>query len=204
MPVLQNNQKIGAYEVKRLIKENNYCETYRVEDDKEEPFFLKLFILKNTPEKMLNDEHRVKSIELISKLRHKNLISYIGQGTYQDDSVGDCQYVVTNYFSGELLADKLEREKVSAQAVADEARLWELKALDLAALEKELYDAARMLGIGPMGSRGINAVLAVNVDIAVTHTAALPVAFNAQCLVGRRWRALVAADGTIQYTGEIE
>jgi len=47
-------------------------------------------------------------------------------------------------------------------------------------------------------------VLAVNVDIAVTHTAALPVAFNAQCLVGRRWRALVAADGTIQYTGEIE
>ena len=54
MAILSNNQRIGNYEVKRLIKENNYCETYRVEDEKEEPFFLKLFVLKNTPEKMLN------------------------------------------------------------------------------------------------------------------------------------------------------
>ena len=44
-----------------------------------------------------------------------------------------------------------------------------------------LIDAARQLGIGPMGSRGINAVLAINLDAAVTHTAALPVAVNA-CL----------------------
>ena len=33
---------------------------------------------------------------------------------------------------------------------------------EVARLEKELYDAARQLGIGPMGSRGINAVLAIN------------------------------------------
>lgn len=75
---------------------------------------------------------------------------------------------------------------------------------EVAALEKELYDAARLLGIGPMGSCGVNAVMAVNIDISVTHTAALPVAFNAQCLVGRRWRALVAADGNIQYTGDLQ
>ena len=74
----------------------------------------------------------------------------------------------------------------------------------IAALEKELYDAARSLGIGPMGSRGINAVLAINIDIAVTHTAALPVAFNAQCLVGRRWKAIVDDNGNIQYTGELQ
>lgn len=49
MAILSNNQRIGKYEAIRLIKENNYCETYRVEDEKEEPFFLKLFILKNTP-----------------------------------------------------------------------------------------------------------------------------------------------------------
>ena len=50
MAVLSNKQHIGKYDVTRLIKENNYCETYRVEDEKEEPFFLKLCILKNTPE----------------------------------------------------------------------------------------------------------------------------------------------------------
>ncbi|MBR2721103.1 MAG: fumarate hydratase, partial [Lentisphaeria bacterium] len=75
---------------------------------------------------------------------------------------------------------------------------------EVARLEKELYDAARQLGIGPMGSRGINAVLAINLDIGYTHTAALPVAVNAQCLVGRRWIAKISADGSVDYTGELK
>lgn len=74
---------------------------------------------------------------------------------------------------------------------------------NVAALERRLYTAARALGIGPMGAAGINAVLAVHVDTAVTHTAALPVAVNAQCLVGRRWRAIIRAEGEIEYTGEL-
>lgn len=110
MAILTNKQNIGKYEVIRLIKENHYCETYRIEDEKEEPFFLKLFILKNTPEKMLNENHKVISIDILSKLRHKNIISYVEQGVYQDNAVGECEYVATNYFSGELLADKLQRE----------------------------------------------------------------------------------------------
>ena len=110
MAVLQTNQKIGDYEVKRLIKENHYCETYRVEGEQETPFFLKLFILKNTPEKLLDADHRVKSIGLMSKLLHKNIVTYLEQGMYQNEEVGECQYVITNYFSGELLADKIQRE----------------------------------------------------------------------------------------------
>ena len=110
MAVLTNNQHIGKYEVKRLIKENSYCETYRVEDENEEPFFLKLYVLKNTPEKMLNSEHKLACIEVMSKLKHKNIISYVEQGSFQNDEYGECEYVVTNYFSGELLADKLQRE----------------------------------------------------------------------------------------------
>ena len=110
MAVLTNNQHIGNYEVKRLIKENFYCETYRVEDEDEASFFLKIFILKNTPEKMLDENHKVVSIEYLSKLRHKNIISYVEQGIYSDEQVGECEYVITNYFCGELLADKLMRE----------------------------------------------------------------------------------------------
>ena len=110
MAVLSNKQHIGKYDVTRLIKENNYCETYRVEDEKEEPFFLKLFILKNTPEKMLDENHKVACIDYMSKLRHKNIVSYVEQGTFSDEQVGECEYVITNYFSGELLADKLMRE----------------------------------------------------------------------------------------------
>lgn len=72
-----------------------------------------------------------------------------------------------------------------------------------AELEVELLQASRKLGIGPMGSRGINAVIALNIECAVTHTAALPVAFNAQCLVGRRWKAVVDNSGAVSYTGDI-
>ena len=120
MAILADNQRIGNYEVKRLIKENNYCETYRVEDDKEESFFLKLFILKNTPEKMLDEEHHLVCLRLMSKLRHKNIVSYVEHGIYQNEEVGNCEYVVTNYFSGELLMDKIQREgKLSTGEAAD-------------------------------------------------------------------------------------
>ena len=110
MAILTNGLHIGQYEIKRLIRENSYCETYRVEDEQGEPFFLKLFVLKNTPEKMLDDKHQVKSISILAQLRHKNIVSYVDQGTYEDEAVGKCMFVVTNYFSGELLADKLTRE----------------------------------------------------------------------------------------------
>ena len=70
-------------------------------------------------------------------------------------------------------------------------------------MEKKLLAATRRLGIGPMGSRGINAVIGLHIETAVTHTAALPVAVNAQCLVGRRWSASIKADETVTFSGEI-
>jgi len=70
-----------------------------------------------------------------------------------------------------------------------------------AALEAKLTAACRALGVGPMGARGVNAVMAVHVATAVTHTAALPVAVNAQCMVGRRWTAFVSAGNTVCYSG---
>ena len=71
----------------------------------------------------------------------------------------------------------------------------------LAALEGELLAAARDMGLGPMGARGINAVIGLHIAVAVTHTAALPVAVNAQCMVGRRWKAMLKGDGSAEYTG---
>jgi len=73
----------------------------------------------------------------------------------------------------------------------------------LAAMEQELLAASRALGIGPMGASGRNAVLAIHIGKALTHTAGLPVAVNAQCLVGRRWIARVQCGGRIEYRGEV-
>lgn len=72
----------------------------------------------------------------------------------------------------------------------------------IARLEQDLLKACRALGMGPMGARGINAVIGLRIQTAMTHTAALPVAVNAQCLVGRRWFADVSPEGDIQYRGD--
>lgn len=75
---------------------------------------------------------------------------------------------------------------------------------DVALLEEKLFNACRELGIGPMGSAGISAVMGLHIEIAMTHTAALPVAINAQCLVGRRWVAEISPNGDTTFTGVIK
>ena len=108
MSVLKKDDRFAGYVVQNLLKENVYSETYRVVDDNDEAYFLKLFCLKNMPEKML-EQGIVKEIVYCKCLKHTNLISHIKDGQERLES-GDYQYLVTNYFSGELLIEKIERE----------------------------------------------------------------------------------------------
>ena len=73
----------------------------------------------------------------------------------------------------------------------------------IAALEAKLLAALRNTGLGPMGSRGINAVLSLHIATAVTHTAALPVAVNAQCSICRRWKVKISPDENMIFTGDL-
>ncbi len=75
---------------------------------------------------------------------------------------------------------------------------------ETADLEIELLQASRELGLGPMGSQGINCVMGMHIETAVTHTAALPVAVNAQCLVGRRWKTTISNNNEVAYEGSID
>lgn len=70
---------------------------------------------------------------------------------------------------------------------------------DIAKLEIDLLEAINSLGVGPMGSPGKTCVLDVHVEYAMTHTAALPVAVNTQCSLGRRAVVRLKGDGTISY-----
>lgn len=72
----------------------------------------------------------------------------------------------------------------------------------VARLEQRLMDAFKKTGVGPMGAAGMNAVMAVNIETEVTHTAALPVAVNAQCCIGRRWKAVIHPDCRAEFTGD--
>lgn len=70
---------------------------------------------------------------------------------------------------------------------------------ELAKLEKELYDAANMTGIGPMGLGGKFTVLGVKIDYAHRHPASYPVAVAFQCWAARKASARIHADGTVEY-----
>lgn len=109
MAALSINDRIGKYWVKSIIKSNIYTETYRVEDADFNPFFLKLFLLKTLPTKLLDENTKfVKEIEYSSHLNHRNIVSFIEKGTINRED-GDFQYYITNYFNGAVLSDYVSR-----------------------------------------------------------------------------------------------
>ena len=110
MAIFKNGELIGLYVVQSLIKENLYTETYRVEDEDNNPYFMKAFVLKKMPEKLVNPETgKVLEIEYCKNMKHKNIVSYLDCGE-MDTEEGAVQYYLTNYFSGELLIEKIQRE----------------------------------------------------------------------------------------------
>ena len=70
---------------------------------------------------------------------------------------------------------------------------------ELAKLEKEIYEAVNMTGIGPMGLGGKTTVLGVHVDYAFRHPASFPAAVAFNCWAARRATARINADGTVEY-----
>lgn len=110
MEIFKRGQQIGIYQVQSLIKKNLYTETYRVEDADGNPFFMKVFVMKRLPEKLVNTKTgTVLEIEYCQIIKHGNIISFINKGIIESGE-GICQYYVTNYLSGELLLEKLQRE----------------------------------------------------------------------------------------------
>jgi len=110
MSTLNNGDLLGSYRIQSLIKQNEYTETYKAVNENDQPYFLKLYVIKRTPAKLIDPQsHEVLEISLLQKIQHVNVVSHIAHGTI-DTSVGECQYVVTNYFTGEVLADKIARE----------------------------------------------------------------------------------------------
>jgi fumarate hydratase subunit alpha len=70
---------------------------------------------------------------------------------------------------------------------------------EIAKLEGEIFEAANMTGIGPMGLGGRTTVLGVHVDYAFRHPASFPAAVAFNCWAARRASARINADGTVEY-----
>jgi len=70
---------------------------------------------------------------------------------------------------------------------------------EIAKLEKEIFEAANMTGIGPMGLGGKTTVLGVHIDYAFRHPASFPAAVAFNCWASRRASARISADGSVEY-----
>jgi fumarate hydratase subunit alpha len=70
---------------------------------------------------------------------------------------------------------------------------------EIAKLEKEIFEAANMTGIGPMGLGGKTTVLGVHIDYAYRHPASFPAAVAFNCWAARRASARIDADGNVEY-----
>lgn len=118
MSTIKNGQNIGKYTIQSLIKENAYTETYRAEDEDHNAYFFKLFVIKRMPEKLINSTTgNVFEIEYAKQLNHRNIVSFVDSGVYEAEE-GSCQYYLTNYFSGELLCERIQQQ---GKLPADEA-----------------------------------------------------------------------------------
>lgn len=108
MSLLSPGQAIDKYTVTSLIKAGIYCETYKVCDEEGINLFLKLYINKLTPKKLFIDG-KISEIKYCENIIHKNIISFLDSGTLNLEA-GECQWMATEYFSGELLSEKIFRE----------------------------------------------------------------------------------------------
>jgi len=72
---------------------------------------------------------------------------------------------------------------------------------EIAALEIEMLNKLKRAGYGAMGFPGTTGALDVHVECALVHTGGLPVAYNAQCIIGRRCGVRIMASGEIVYAG---
>ena len=114
--ILNQGQTINnKWQVVYLIKNNPYAESYRVDDESGNPYFMKIYRLKDTPEKLINNGE-ILEIQCSLNIKHKNIISVVDHGSYSDEG-GECHYLVANYFSGELLSEMIQRKgKLSAKS----------------------------------------------------------------------------------------
>lgn len=103
------NDKIGQYTIIFPHKQGSYAETYRVKDITGKTYFLKLINYSKLNRNQIDDNGCLIEVEISKRLNHRNLCKYIDSGNLMLHG-GQCAYLVTEYVSGETLAQKIMRE----------------------------------------------------------------------------------------------
>lgn len=111
MAILENNQNISSYTVQSFLKDGQYNESYRIQDENGELFFLKIYDSQRVPEKILNSDSIITEIGFCEKMSHANVISYVEKGVFVKED-NKYPYLITKYVDGCLVADPLSKGRI--------------------------------------------------------------------------------------------
>ena len=97
MNFLDKGQCVKEYVVESIISSNGFYETYKVVDENNTPYFLKIYDRANTPNGLLYDSKAVLEFLNCMDLSHRNIIEFIDRGVV---SVVDKEYhyMITKFY----------------------------------------------------------------------------------------------------------
>jgi transitional endoplasmic reticulum ATPase len=99
----------NKYTVLFFIKNSTSSQSYRVKDSKGKICFLKLFNCAKLKSSQFDDSGNVLEISILKSVSHPNIVKSLDHGEVVIKSE-KYAYVVTEFISGETLADKMQRE----------------------------------------------------------------------------------------------
>lgn len=104
MNFLDKGQCVKGYVVESIISSNGFYETYKVVDENNTSYFLKIYDRANTPKELLYDNKTILEFLNCMDLSHRNIIEFIDHGVI---SVVDKEfhYMITKYYQGESLEE---------------------------------------------------------------------------------------------------
>ena len=113
---LENGTKIGAYQVKRFIKDALFNGNYQVADETGNLFFMKFFDWEAVPQRLRVGD-TVAEIINSRRINHPNVVSYVADGgvSFKDKSY---PVLLMQYFQGSLLSEYLQEGRVFTCAEA--------------------------------------------------------------------------------------
>ena len=108
--ILDIGQKFNGFTVMFFIKQGEYAETYRVKSEDGKLRFLKLINRGKLHKSQFTEDGKILEIEIVKNLKHSGLCQYLTDG----ETVMNGQryaYFVTEFISGETVAQKVTREQ---------------------------------------------------------------------------------------------
>lgn len=128
MTIFKKKDTIGSYTVIFPIKEGSYAETYRVKGPDGKLRFLKLINKAKLQPSQMDSEGRIVEIEISKQLKHHNICGFIEDGELVEGGQ-PFAYFVTEFVSGETVAQRAARERKCSAYDAKQIALATLDAL---------------------------------------------------------------------------